>query len=379
MYGDIEEMLTRELRQVADHVEVPALPDLPADPPGRLAWQPMLVAAAVVLVALATLATLLGTGGGRTPQPAPPPTDVVTDDASEAAPAEPTTDPPTLPYLLDGRVHAGDRTSPEADEFWSAEGYADRWLAIGTDGTWSWSNGFIVQDLPAEVSQSAVISPNGEFLAWIDTGGELYGLQTSPDAGGTTVSVPVPVRDDDGVGTRIGAVTDDGWVIASGRGVGVLWRPFVVDAEVVDLAETAPGQLVWQATQAGIVAVDGSGDSRGPDSGRVYLADLTADGELTPIADLPNFALLDAAGDWVAWVPPGVLEGEVTAYDEISVRRIDGGDDGVLSPPEGWQFANRPFGFEDGQFLVAPVTNGERERMVRCSPALGECVLLDTP
>jgi hypothetical protein len=153
----------------------------------------------------------------------------------------------------------------------------------------------------------------------------------------------------------------------------------VVGADVVYLTETAPDQLVLQSTAAGLVVVDASDGARDATSGRVYLADLTGDGEISPIADLPNFGLLDAAGEWVAWVSTEVVGGDVMTYDEIQVRRIEGGDEGVLRPPDGWQFVNARFSFEDNQFLVARVTDGQRERMVRCSPALQECVLLDTP
>ena len=34
---------------------------------------------------------------------------------------------------------------------------------------------------------------------------------------------------------------------------------------------------------------------------------------------------------------------------------------------------------ESDEFLVARVSNGQEQRMVRCSPALQECLLLDTP
>ncbi len=378
MYRDVEEILTRELREVADGVTVPSLPDLPSAPPARLVWQPMLVAAALVLVALATVASLLRMDGGQSPQPAPQPTDVVTDDATDAALETVPTGPPAVPYLLDGRIRVGE-TAVDG-EFWSVAGTETGWLALQAPSVWWWANSAEPQVLEAPTVQPPVVSPLGDYVAYIDVEGLMNGFQTAPAGEGMGLPVEVPVNDEDGVGTRIGAVTDDGWVIASGRGVGVLWRPFVVDAEVVDLTETAPGQQVWQATRAGIVAYDASGDARTPgDGGRVYLADITGEGEIAPIAELPNFALLDAAGGWVAWVPPGVIEGEVTSYDAIEVRRLDETGDGVLSPPRGWQFVNRPFTFEDNQFLVAAVTDGEQERMVRCSPELQECVLLDTP
>ena len=374
MHEEFEEMLTRELRQVADRVEVPPLPDLPADPPSRFVWQPVLAAAAVVLIALATLVSLRP-DGGSTPQPAPRPTEVVTDDATDLLPEAVPTGPPSVPYLLERVVHVGDESFPGYD--W-VDGTTQGWMALEPPSVWWWSNGGAPDQLRVALEQPPALSPNGEYLAYLSTEGELNGFQTAPDGEGMGIPASVPVRDDDGVGTRIGAVTDDGWVIASGRGVGVLWRPFV-DGGTVDLTQTAPGQLVWQATNAGLVVIDGTGDARDPGSGRVYLADVTADGELVPIVDLPNFGMADVSDEWVAWVPADQIVGDVREYDEIRVRRLDGDSQGVLSPPQGWRFSNTAFTFEDNQFLVARVTDGQQQRMARCSPALLDCVLLDTP
>jgi hypothetical protein len=381
VHEDVENTLTRELRQVADGLEVPPLPLLPSRPPQRRAWAPTLAAAAVVLIVLVTLVGVLRDQGG-TPQPAPQPTEVITDDATESVPQEVPTGPPTVPYVLDRVVHVGEKSFPGYD---SVDGTPQGWVAVKPPFLWAWSNGGAPDQLDVAVEQPPAVSPNGGYLAYITTEGEMNGFETAPDGEGMGLSVPVPVRDEDGVGTRIGAVTDDGWVIASGRGVGVLWRP-LDGAAPVDLTRTAPGQLVWQATQAGLVVVDGSGDARDPSGdnrvagdGRVYLADVTPEGEMVPIADLPNFGIADVSGDWVAWVPAEQISGDVQEYDEIRVRRLDDHAEDVLSPPPGWRFENKEFTFEDTQFLVARVSDGQRQRMVRCSPALLECVLLEAP
>lgn len=377
MNMDIEDMLTRELRQVADGLEIPPLPLLPSARPQRLTWAPLLAVAAVVLIALATLVGVLP-DRDSTPQPAPQPTEVATDDATE--PEAVPTGPPTVPYVLDRVLHVGDRTFPGYD---SVEGTAQGWVAVKPPSVWSTSiGGGAPSELEVALEQPPGVSPNGEYVAYISTEGEMNGFETAPAGEGMGLPVPVPVRDDDGVGTRIGAVTNDGWVIASGRGVGVLWRPFD-GAEPVDLTETAPGQLVWQATRAGLVVVDGTGDARDPSGdnrvagdGRVYLADVTPDGEMVPIADLPNFGIADVSEEWVAWVPAEQISGDVREYDEIRVRGLEGDDEGVLAPPPGWRFDNTRFTFEDAQFLLVRVTDGTQQRMARCSPALRECVLL---
>lgn len=382
MHEDIEKILTRELRQVADGVEVPPLPELPTGPPSRFVWPPLLaVAAAVVLIALVVL---VGGPSNRSgvPQPAPQPTEVVTDGAADPLPETVPTGQPRVPYVLDRVAYVGDDSFPGFD---SVDGTSGGWLAVEPPFVWSWGNGGTPRGLDVAVEQPPAVSPNGQFIAYLSSEGDLNGFQTAPDGEGMGLPVPVTVRDEDGVGTRVAAVTDDGWVIASGRGVGVLWRPFD-GAEPVDLTQTAPGQLVWQATRAGLVVVDGSGDARDPSGdnrvaadGRVYLADLTPDGDLVPIADLPNFGIADVSGEWVAWVPADQISGDVPEYDEIRVRDLDGGREGVLSLPQGWRFVNTSFTFEDDQFLVARVTDGQQERMARCSPALQECVLLAAP
>lgn len=390
MHDDIETILTRELREVADGLDVPALPHLPAQPPSRFLWAPLVAMAAAILVALVFL---VGDPAGRSPrldpapQPTPQPTEVVTDDATDPLPTEVPTGNPRVPYVLDGVVHVGGDSFPgdSLSGYYEVEGTTQGWLAVEPPFVWSWGNGGAPNVLDVAVEQPPVVSPNGQYVAHLSSEGELNGFETAPAGEGMGLPVPVPVRDDDGVGTRIGAVTDDGWVIASGRGVGVLWRPFD-GAEPVDLTRTAPGQLVWQATRAGLVVVDGSGDARDPSGanritgdGRVYLADVTADGELVPIADLPNFGIADVSREWVAWARADVVSGDVPEYEEIQVRDLDGEREGVLTPPRGWRFVNTAFTFEDDQFLVARVTDGQQERMVRCSPALEECVLLAAP
>jgi hypothetical protein len=350
------------------------LPDLPSAPPSRFFWPPVLVAAAVVLIALVTQVGV-PPDRGTVPQPAPQPTE-------ESVPREVPTGPPTVPYLLERVVHVGDESFAGYD--W-VDGTTRAWVALEPPFAWSWSNGGAPDPLAAALEQPPGVSPNGKYIAYISTDGEMNGFQTAPAGEGMGLPVSVPVRDDDGVGTRIGAVTNDGWVIASGRGVGVLWRPFD-GADPVDLTRTAPGQLVWQATQAGLVVVDGSGGARDPSGdnrvagdGRVYLADVTPEGELVPIADLPNFGMADVSDEWVAWVPADQIVGDVRQYDEIRVRRLDGDRESVLAPPAGWRFENTPFTFEGPHFFVARVSDGQQQRMVRCSPALLECVLLETP
>ncbi len=118
-------------------MEVPPLPHLPPGSPSRFVWQPLLAAAAVVLIALVVPLSFLH-DGGSSPQPAPQPTDVVTDDPTDSPPEEVPTGPPTAPYLLKRVVHAGDESFPGYD--W-VDGTAQGWVAVRPPFVWSWSNG----------------------------------------------------------------------------------------------------------------------------------------------------------------------------------------------------------------------------------------------
>src|SRR5262245_13369284 len=63
MSTDLETALVRELHQVADGVEVPAMPALPSEPRARSVWPPLLVAAAVLLIIVGAVATVTTLGG----------------------------------------------------------------------------------------------------------------------------------------------------------------------------------------------------------------------------------------------------------------------------------------------------------------------------
>ncbi|MFA6298571.1 MAG: hypothetical protein WC642_05355, partial [Nocardioides sp.] len=76
MTTELEDMLARELHEVADGVHVPPMPSVvPAGEPRPRAarrWQPLLVAAVVALV-VGVMVVVLGRAGEGEPQPAPSP------------------------------------------------------------------------------------------------------------------------------------------------------------------------------------------------------------------------------------------------------------------------------------------------------------------
>lgn len=372
MYRDVEEDLMRELREVAERVEVPAMPALPSDPPSRWAWQPALVAAAVLLVVLGVAATILRLGDDRTVQPAPSPSPTeATERLSTAA--------PTTPYVVGGRLFVGGEQVPGT--WWSVDGTETGWVGIREDGSYWW--GYDAQPKPMEgrMDQPPVVSPGGGFIARIvveDGQGMLNGFDTRPAGEGFGLGVEVPAMVQ-GIYSRAAAVTDDALVVASGADFQEVWRP-LDGGGVVQLADTAPGQVVLTNTVAGLVVVEGRYDSADGTQGDPYLADLSRDGTLTRLHDLPNFALVVASEEWLAWVEPGAIGGDALTVDRLQVQRLGGGGAAELLPPEGFAFRPVDVVWEEQDRLLARVVDDSgEERVVRCSPAGPECVLVDTP
>lgn len=370
MNHDVEAVLTRELREVADGVKVPALPPLPEDNGSRSVWAPLLVAAAVLLVVLGAVAAVTALGGERELQPAPSPSPTVPTEAAsdEAVPTE----PPTIPYVFRDRLYVGGEQVP-GDWSW-VKGTGTHWIGGRLDDTSWWGYDAEPQRLEGLMNQPPAISPNGLYEARIieqDGKGQIVGADT--ESGGEGFGgVPIETVTPDGLQVRVTAVTDDGMVI-TGNGIPLLYRP-LVDGETVDLASTAPGWDVVDNTPAGVMARN--------DAGELYLVDLTAEGEITPRQQLPeqNERGPAASTEWLAWADPDQVGGEAAVVDAIWVQRIDGSDAGTLSPPQGWLFAAANGTWEDADHLIATVVDDAgKERMVRCSPITRECVLIDAP
>ena len=371
MNHDVEAVLTRELREVADGVKVPALPPLPEDNRSRSVWVPLLVAAAVLLVVLGAVAAVTALGGERELQPAPSPSPTVPTEAAsdEAVLHGATDDPLRVQGPAVRRWRAGSRRLE------LGQGHRDPLdrRAASTATSW-WGYDAEPQRIDGFFNQPPAISPSGGYWAGLlDEGSD--GLLTGADteSGGEGFGgVPIETVTRDGLQVRVAAVTDDGMVI-TGNGIPLLCRP-LVDGETVDLASTAPGWDVVDNTPAGVMARN--------DAGELYLVDITAEGEITPLQQLPeqNEGGPAASTEWLAWADPDQVGGEAAVVDAIWVQRIDGSDAGTLSPPQGWLFAAANGTWEDADHLIATVVDDAgKERMVRCSPITRECVLIDAP
>ncbi len=372
MDTDLEQALTRELDDVASRLVVPPLPALPDTPPRSSRWQsaqPLLVAAVALVAAMATLgALLLFTGGEDRDEPAPAPSPTTAED--DGGPISRAV--PDVTYVLGNRLYVGGR---QVDgEWFGVQGTADGWIGWRSDSTWWRGNGIRPEPIEGTIDQSVLASPDGRYAAYVvdeGSGPTLTGFST--EAGGEGLGA-LPVADSDPAPT-VRAVTDDGLVVVRGADYQLLWRP-LVDGESVDLAQTAPDQVVVGNTGAGLIVNEGAYNATDGDQGDPYLARLDADGTLTRIRSVPVHADLIATREWLAWSTPGTGGGESTTTDELRVERVGGDDAGVLTPPDGFSFAVGSWRWEDEENLVAVVVKGRLRQLARCRPARERCVLV---
>ena len=351
----------------------------------RPGWQPLLAAAAVLIVlgAVAAVMTLSGGDDEFQSAPSPTPSASVATDVTEPGPLS--TAPPTVPYVVGSRLFVAGEQVPGND--WAyVMGTDTGWVAGRfASGDYAHFWGYDAEPHPIEgyMRQGPAVSPGGGYWASVidhDSEGLLTGAAIAPQ-GERFDGTPIDLSDH-GTYAGVAAVTDDGLVItrAPYKGTPLLWRP-LVDGKTVDLADTAPDQMVLGNTEAGLLVVDAaSANIDEARRGDVYLADISEDGEITRLGPVANHDDLAASDVWLAWVQAGTLGGELAAIAELRVQRIDGGDPGTLTPPEGWYFRPGAGTWEDDDHLVAVVVHedDDRERLVRCSPDTESCVLLDT-
>ncbi len=390
MYDDLEETLGRELREVADRIQVPPMPVLPEEAGVRRRtrrhWPPLLVAAAVVLIVSGAVAVGKTVGGRDERQPAPP----AASPSEEPVTQIPTT-APTVPYVVDRKLYVGENRVP--GEWWSVSPTEHAWLAQGTDNTWWWGRRTQANKIDHLLDVPPVISPNGKYVAMVasENGRSVVTGFATRRGGQGMGAVPVyPGKAGAGDPVRVRAVTDDGKVLVQGSRTNLLWLP-LGDNSTVDLnptpdsapaPATAPTQLVLGGTPAGLIVVDAAEGTDGS-SGQPYLATISAAGEFTRLDSLPpHDDLAISPSGWLVWSEPGTLGGEVSSVGTLQVQSLDGAGRATLTAPQGWGFRVMAWAWEDGQHLIAPVVrDGGRggERMVRCSARPARCVLIDRP
>lgn len=382
MTTELENVLARELHEVADGVRVPPMPALPttdAAPASRATslWRPLLVAA-VVAVIVGVTALVLSLPDDGSPQPTPPAPTRATDP-SVPRDTEIRTTMPTVPFVIDGRLYVDGAQVP-GEDWWGLQSHEGVWLATrGNTGSWWWGGpGVEAQQIDAELEQPPVLSPNGSYVAFVDVSGgraSLTGFETEPGGGGlgTAPIDDLPARED-GTAIRVRAVTDDGYVIVQGTRTGLLWRAqHPGRPAVVDLADIAPDQVFLQGTSVGLVVVDGSDGAVDATDTEPHLALIDFDGNFSLGPALPTYNTLDISpgGSWLLRSPAGSLGGEVAAVDSLRVQPVGGGDEVVLDAPRGWGFAANSWTWEDPRTVIAVLTDdsgleSSEMRLIRC-------------
>lgn len=344
-------------------------------PGARRGWRLPLVVATSGLALTGVAAGVATSRGDLRPAPPPalaPSSAPAPSDPSQAPAAVPTTTP-TVPQVVGKGLFVG---GEQVDgTWWTVRGVGTGWLAQRTDDTWWWGRGTEPQALPGERNQPPAISPGGSYVAEVllsEGGAVVTGLDIA--AGGAPLSRLAVDLGDPGYVTVRG-VTDDARVIVQGEGRHLMWLP-LAGGRVVDLAVTAPEQLVLASTPAGLLVTDG-------ENGQPYLAELADSGELTRTATVPfhDDLLVSPGGRWLATVAPGSLGGEVASVGTLEARALDGTGPGgtgplTLRPPSGWSFRVHAWAWEDDEHLVSAVVRDGSERMVRCAVPVARCVLV---
>ncbi|MGA8256823.1 MAG: hypothetical protein WB767_09640, partial [Nocardioides sp.] len=286
---------------------------------------------------------------------------------------------PETPVVMSGVLYVGGEQV--AGRWVNVQGHGTHWIGQRADGSWWWGYDARPQQLEGTMYQPPVISPSAGYLARVlseDGGAMLVGADTE-EGGEGMGGVDLPGAGLDPA-VRAVAVTDTGLVVVAGTNFQRLWRP-LIDGGTIDLAQTAPGQVVIGNTGAGLLVNEDDDNATDGTQGEPYLARLSEGGALDRLGSVPTHDVLEASEQWLAYVPPGTVAGEASAAANLRIQQVDGSATGVLTPPAGWLFVAPGFRWESRDRLLALVVtrNGGDEALVRCSPAPTSCVFVDSP
>ncbi len=368
----IEEILSRELREVADGLQVPALPQLPQKQPRtQRRWQPLLVAAVAVLIVAGAAAVATSYRDDAGPSPAPP------VGPPTVRPLTP--EAPTVPFVFRDTLYVdGERLT---GAWWQVSHAGDAWVAQGNDFTTViWGTDAEPHAIQGDLILEPHLSPDGTLLAVSTTedGGQVQLIDTQ--SGETVNTLPADTVGPSSAGGAGGAdplgvvaVTNDAHVILDRGAEQLMWLA-ADGVGIVDLASTAPEQLVWDATPAGLVVQDGT---REGERDAFYLAEISESGELTRSRTIPGSEIvINPSGTWLAY--GGSWGGESPTIPAITAQPVDGGSQLTLQPPDKRELL--ALTWEDDDLLLAQLyDDGDPTGLARCSIRDERCVVTDLP
>ncbi|WP_026876871.1 hypothetical protein [Jiangella gansuensis] len=369
---DVEEILSRELREVASGLKVPVRPPMPQERHRtQHLWRPLLVAAAVIIIVAGAVAVVApyGNDGGPRPATSPP----VETPAEEPAVRPLTADVPTVPFLFGGRLYVGGEQLPGTWGTMNRAGGA--WAAQRLDETWWWGNGAGQNSISGTVILQPRLSPDGILLAVGSStreGGQVLLIDTrSGETVNTLQTTATGPGDPDPLG--VVAVTNDMKVFLESNSRRLMWLAAEGD-ETVDLDATAPDQWVQGSTPAGLIVFDGTADGEGD---ATYLAEVSDSGTPNRLRTLPGESVVvNPSGTWLGH--SGTWGGESQTIPEITALQFDGSRQLTLQPPDERELL--AVTWEDDDLLLAELhTDGSPTGLARCSIREEACLVIDVP
>lgn len=362
----VEEILRRELREVANGLSVPALPPLPEQPPRSQRWRPLLVAAAAMLIVAGAIAVMVANRDGGEPTPAPPGPDHTEINTVRSL----TADAPTVPYVFDGTLYVDGEEV--AGTWWEVSHAGDAWAAQSDDIGWRWGTDAEAHEISGDVVLHPHLSPDGTLLAVATTqdGGRVLLIDTRSGKPVNTLRIDLtgPANPN---ALGVVAVTDDAKVFL-GRGTRRLMWLAADGDKTVDLDTTAPDQWVQGSTPAGLIVLDGTTND---EREAIYLAEVSDTGRLNRVRTLPDVDVpVNPSGTWLAY--GGYWGGESETTSEITAEPVDGSGELTLPPPDDRQLLAKAW--EDDDLLLAELhSDGIPTGLARCSIRAERCVVIE--
>ncbi len=358
---EIEALLTRELHEVADGVDVPLRPE-----PGTIRVAPGRVWMAPLAAAIAVLLVLAGV------------TLFVTRQGDDRGPAGIPKGAPAIPFVVGGTLYVGGKAMP--GRWLSVVSAGDSWIAARRGSGWWWGRGTHEHRAAVAKDTMPILSRDGAVIALPQAVGKGRVQVRDTTDGRLLGTWRLPHQNPaDGLGLVMAAVTSpDVRVFRVGGNGTAMWTLATGQTrQLKDLSvigDTPAGMLIAQTVGQGPIFFRLG--SIGPDGRAAYTA-------MVPDASAGTFS----DDGWMAVGKRNrrvraAAGGEVEGATRIEVRELDPSRRLTLSVPAGWIAST--FAWEAPGTLIAdvlPAGTGPASpmdtRLMRCVISLRRCALTD--